>query len=102
MEAGDDASQITVGRSLGVAPATMSESVQLHVQKGLLEQVPSTTDRRVRILRLTPSAQEVMGKLREVLRASEETLVRGLTDSECNFIAAELDRVIANLDSSAP
>ena len=100
MEEGGHASQIAVARSLGVAPATMSESVQAHIEKGYLNRTASPKDGRVKLLSLTERSISIMDEIRTVLRSTEDRLSQGLSDDECNFVVAELDRVLANLEGS--
>ncbi len=96
--AGDQASQVEVARRVGVSPATLSESVSDHVAKGLLEQIPSSGDRRVKILRLTKKAD---GKFREILglvQECEELMVRGLSAKDVESCAKTLDQMIHRLE----
>jgi len=91
---GQNASQIEVAKRLGVTAATLSESVYSHVQRGLLEQVASRKDRRVKVLRLTDSAKTLMRQIRKYVNESETVLSQGLTEKEANQLAALLDKVL--------
>jgi len=76
-------SQVEVARRLGVTPATLSETVFAHVQRGLLDQVPSSTDRRAEI------------------EQCEAVMRNGLSDKEVAQLLGLLGRVATNLESSA-
>lgn len=97
--AGASASQVEIARRLGISPATLSETVQVHIRRGLLDQAPSTTDRRVKILRLTKSSSS---KLKEVVRLLDELeaeMLRGISPSALRQAMAVLDQVIENVEN---
>jgi len=98
--AGDKASQIEVATRLGVTAATLSESVQNHVDRGLLLQSPSPHDKRVRILTLTTKAEEIIRQIRGLVFESDEVMTRGVLPGELATTAKVLDRVLANLESA--
>lgn len=60
----DEISQTDLGQEMGLAPATLSESVSEHVRLGLLRQVTSPTDKRVKLISVTAEGTR---KLRQVL-----------------------------------
>jgi len=96
--AGDNGSQIDVARQLGVTAATLSESVQNHVERGLLTQSPSEQDRRVKRLSLTDKSRELLFKIKDLVLQSEETMSRGVLPHELAMTAKVLDRVLENLE----
>lgn len=98
--AGDDASQIEVARRLGVTAATLSESVQNHVDRDLLSQTQSDRDKRVKILALTPASKELLYRIRDLILQSEEAMTRGLLPHELSEVAKVLERVALNLESA--
>lgn len=65
----EEVSQAEVARRLGIAPASLCEAVQSACRKGLIEQSPSPTDRRVKNLRLTARGR---ASLRLALQEVEE------------------------------
>ena len=98
--AGKKASQVEVARRLGVTAATLSETVFAHVQKDLLEQVPSHRDRRVKVLQLTERAKAMMRQIKRLVAESESALAQGLRSGEADQLAALLDRVLASLEGA--
>jgi DNA-binding MarR family transcriptional regulator len=98
--AGEDASQIEIARRLGVSPATLSETVQVHIKRKLLEQTPSTVDRRVKILTLTKSANSKLRDVRELLESLEETMLKNMSGSTVKSTFAALDDAIENVQKS--
>lgn len=98
--AGEEASQIAVARSLGVTAATLSESVQNHVEKGLIRQTNSKKDGRVKVLLLTAKAKKVLQKIRDIVIESEDTMTRGLLPHEISAACMVLDRIAQNFEVS--
>ncbi len=98
--AGEEASQIEVARRLGVTAATLSESVQNHVAKGLIRQTNSKKDGRVKVLVLTAKTTRVLQKIRDLVVASEETMTRGLLPHELSAACIVLDRIEQNFESA--
>lgn len=96
--AGSNASQAEVANRLGVAPATLSESVTKHVSLGLLEQVPSSLDKRKKILQLTSQGKRTMGKVKEIVEKCEEKLGEGLKVQDRKTVARVLDHMMMNLE----
>lgn len=98
--AGENASQIEVARQLGVTAATLSESVQIHIDKGLIKQTKSKTDGRVKLLLLTAKATKILQKIRDLVMSSEETMTRGLLPHELSSAMLVLDRIAQNFESA--
>lgn len=98
--AGRAASQVEVARRLGVTPATLSETVFLHVKRGLLEQVTSSRDRRVKVLRLTPDAKTLMRQIKRLLEESESLMTAGIGQEDSANAARILDRLRENLETA--
>lgn len=96
--AGDLASQAEVARRLGVAPATLSESVAHHVEDGFIQQVPSKKDKRVKVLKLTPQAKRVMTKVTKLIQDCEASMCAGVKEREAKIVARTLDQMIENLE----
>ncbi len=98
--AGGDATQNDIARRLGISAATLSETVQVHVRKGLLEQTVSETDRRVKVLRLTKSANNSMKDIRKVLGKLEDIMVADIAGASLRGGLAVLDAAITNVEES--
>ena len=98
--AGDGASQIEVARRLGVTAATLSESVQLHVERGLLVQASSEKDKRVRLLKLTPESERIVRRIMDLVVEADEAMAKGVLPSEMSQTTRVLDRVMQNLETA--
>lgn len=99
MAAGDSASQAEVARRLAIAPATLSESVQIHVENGLLTQEASPGDRRKKVLRLTPAAKKKMTEVGKYVQELEATMASGLSNEQRINLEKVLEKVVNNLES---
>ena len=97
-EAGD--TQNRIADRLGIKPATMSEAVFNHVQKGLLEQTTNGSDRRAKALRLTPKGRKLVESIQEGLGEAEAALAKGFSVSETRELAAVFDRMLKNLEEN--
>ncbi|MBS1723170.1 MAG: winged helix DNA-binding protein [Armatimonadetes bacterium] len=96
--AGKRASQVEVARRIGVTAATLSETVYNHVKSGLLQQVPSERDRRVKILQLTEESKAMMRQIKRQIGEVEVLMTHGLSERQSSELASLLDKVLANLE----
>ncbi len=99
--AGDEASQADVARRLGVTPATLSEAVTAHTKRGLLEQVPSGRDRRVKLLALTGRAKKILNAVLEEASVVEEKMVADLSKKDIAALLKLLDQCIDSVEPTA-
>lgn len=97
---GDEASQAEVARRLGVAPATLSESVQSHIKQGLLDRKPSTTDKRLKILVLTNQGKRLMGQIRTLVAECEDLMTKNLKDKDAIKCEQILDEMVTSLEKA--
>jgi len=97
-----DASQAVIAERLGISAATLSESVTLHVQRGLLTQTLSSADRRVKTLALTKEAEKIVTKIRGLVKECAELMADGIPTSKLESCAKVLDDMAARLERSLP
>ena len=97
---GEGASQIDIARRLGISPATLSETVQTHIRKGLLEQTTSKQDRRVKLLRLTKSSNSKLKDVRKLLNDLEEIMLEDVSGSTFRSALSVLDLAIQNVEKT--
>lgn len=99
---GKPISQAEVARRLEITPATLCEQVAVLVRKGLIEQVPSTRDARVKNLRIQPMGKQLLQKMVKEFVFVEKEMVKGISPRELTLVADVLDKMIANLEPDAP
>jgi DNA-binding MarR family transcriptional regulator len=94
--AGDEGrSQQALGDALQIPPSRMVALVDALEQRGLLMRQPSPNDRRVRTLHLTQEGRRLLGEIREISRAHEQQLCRGLQPAEREQLLTLLGRIAA-------
>ncbi|MBS1706327.1 MAG: winged helix-turn-helix transcriptional regulator [Armatimonadetes bacterium] len=98
--AGTEASQAEVARRLGVTPATLSESVTQHVEKGLLEQTKNSSDKRLKVLVLTKKATKVLSQVMNLLEDVEKVMVSGVGENTGASALKALDKMAKNLEKA--
>ena len=81
----------------GITRSTASKVVNLMVQKGLVEQQSVPEDKRLKRLVLTERAQQVKRLMEEDHRKFEQTLRKGLSESDVRTLFSLLDRLKENL-----
>jgi len=91
------ASQAEIARRLGISPATLSESVRSHVTRELIEQVESLTDRRVKLLKLTPTAAKNLKSVKDVLEEIERKILKDVKKGELKTCCETLDNAIIRM-----
>jgi len=96
--AGEGASQIDIARRLGIAPATLSETVQIQVNDGMLEQVTSKSDRRVKSLVLTEAAKSKLEEVRKMIQKLEQAMLANLSSSNLKTTLSTLESVLGNVE----
>lgn len=89
------ASQQELARALGVAPSRVVVLVDELEEKGLVERVRSTRDRRVSELHTPAGAAARLARVRKIVRDHDAALTASLTDEEQGQLLALLDKVTA-------
>ena len=97
---GEKVSQIEIARRLGISPATLSETVASHLKKGLLEQVTSKKDRRVKFLRLTKNSNAKLKDVRKLLNNLEDVMLAGVGKSNQGIALSVLEVAIQNIENT--
>ena len=78
-------------------PAALGRSLDRLEVRGWAERRPRPGDRRARTLAISPKARAHLPLLRKMVRESELTALKGLSQDETRLLVRALDRVIANL-----
>ncbi len=85
-------------RQLHVAQSTAAGIVARLEQKGFIEAFNSPTDRRIKMLRLTPAGESCCQLADQYMAQSEERLLSGLTEIERTVFFALLEKILKNLE----
>jgi len=84
-------------RRLHVAQSTAAGIVARLEQKGFVEGFGDASDRRIKMLRITPAGEECCQLADQYMAVSEETLLPGLTEAERTTFFALMERVASKL-----
>jgi len=89
----DGASQASLARRLRVSAPTLSEAVHAAEEKGFLVASKSTTDKRLRVIKLTSVGQRAVEQAVKALNLLEMQVVEELEDREVRAAVLVLKRV---------
>lgn len=80
-------------KKMGVAQSTTAGLVKRSGEKGFVECFEDSTDRRVKLARITEKGLAVCADTEENIRRSEERMVKLLTEDEVNTLVCLLQKV---------
>ncbi len=86
---------------LGIDPASTSQMVERLARRGLLEQAVQPTDRRARLLSVTPLGAQLRARLRPDLLAAQDKVLSVLSPEEQETLLELLARVVEGNDAYA-
>ena len=87
-----------------VKPPTMSRSVSLLVEKGLVERIVPAQNRRQTMVKLTNKGKHALAKMKGQAQHHVAAVLASLDDAECKKVHAGLEilaRVLGAADSSS-
>lgn len=85
-------------RRLHVAQSTAAGIVSRLEQKGFVEGFGDASDRRIKLLRITPDGEDCCRRADQSMAETEVTLLRGLTEKEHSALLDLLKKVAQNLE----
>jgi DNA-binding MarR family transcriptional regulator len=91
--ASDGASQQEVATRLGMFPSRLVALVDELQERGLVERVENSRDRRTYALRLTREGRDLLERIGRVAREHQESLLASLSAEERDQLAALLRRI---------
>lgn len=96
----EEVSQAEVARRLGIAPASLCEAVQSASRKGLIEQSPSPTDRRVKNLRLTARGRSCLRLALQEVEELDREASASLSNQALKSALSAIDKVTEAIGTS--
>ena len=93
--------QIELANRVGVEGATMVAMLDRLAKAGLIERVPSETDRRVKLVTLTPAGAKLYDKVQTEAKAVRRQLLSGI-DPKLLLAATELLESLQSVVEEAP
>jgi DNA-binding MarR family transcriptional regulator len=92
-------SQAELTRWLGVEPPTTAKMLERMEKAGIVERVPSQTDRRVTLVSLTAEGRAIHQRVQNVWSDLERVTVAGLTPGEVQQLERLMRHMISNLQN---
>jgi DNA-binding MarR family transcriptional regulator len=87
-------SQISLGQSIGIDKATMVKLIDDLENKKWLERTTSTTDRRIKHIRLSPKGHDFLKLMGALCQDAEDEFLHKLTEKERQQFKALLQKLL--------
>lgn len=94
IDAAEGRSQQAIGEAIQVPPSRMVALVDELEQRGLVERRPNPDDRRIRALYLTRRGRSALTRGREIARAHEAEITRGMSDADRARLTRLLQKMV--------
>jgi MarR family transcriptional regulator, transcriptional regulator for hemolysin len=88
--------QKELAEMVGLDKTTMVVTLDELERAGFAERVPSTTDRRARIIRITPAGKRVVGKGKVIVQEIQDDVLAALPASDAKSLMAALERLVGD------
>ena len=96
---GDGTRQKDLAASVGIEGPSLVRLLDTLIDKGFLERSEDTSDRRAKLLRLTPAGQKVVARIQETVSALENDLLSPFSDGEIAQMAEFVERLESSVAS---
>lgn len=90
---GDGISQSELAAAIGIDGSSLVRLIDMLVAQDLVERQPHPTDRRIRLLHLTPAGRTKVQAIRKRLIALEDELLAGLDDHTIETLVTAFDTI---------
>ena len=97
----DGIRQAALAERMSIEPMTLVNFLDRLEARGWIAREPDPSDRRAKIVRVTPAAAPLVEKLQAMAREVRRQAVAGLSEREIEAVNRALERMRANLASSA-
>ena len=89
-----------IAESVGISKGTLTGVAKTLAARGLIERIPSTTDRRLVNLRLSPAGIELMERIYPEFNQTESRIVEDLDTRELSAMTQALRTLVETSESS--
>ena len=93
--------QITLSAAVGVDRTSGADVIKRLARRGLLTRMPSTVDRRAKVVRITPEGHDLVEQIFPCMVRSQERFISPLSDAEQAQFNSLLTRLIEANDSAS-
>jgi DNA-binding MarR family transcriptional regulator len=94
VDAAEGRSQQAIGEAIEVPASRMVALVDELEQRGMVERRPHPTDRRIRTLYLTANGRETLARGREIAKAHERDLTKGMPAADRKRLTRYLQEIV--------
>jgi DNA-binding MarR family transcriptional regulator len=94
VDAAEGRSQQAIGEAIEVPASRMVALVDELEQRGLVERRPHPTDRRIRTLYLTAKGRKTLARGREIAKAHERDLTKGMPAADRKRLTKYLQEIV--------
>ena len=95
---GDTVNQTELADRIGVEQPTLGRVLRDLEAEGLIERASGSSDRRAKVIRLTPAAKPVMKQINRIQDAVRARLLRGIDPADLAVSMAVFAQILANID----
>jgi MarR family transcriptional regulator for hemolysin len=95
---GDSVNQTELADRIGVEQPTLGRVLMDLEHEGLIERVVGS-DRRAKVIRLTPAARPLMRQINRIQESVRERLLRGIEEHELQTCMSVFARILDNFDA---
>ena len=95
---GDAVTQSELAERMGVEGPTLVRMLNRLEQEGLVERREAPTDRRAKIIHLTPAAEQVMSQIAELSGPYRDDILQDISAEELRVCLSVFDRLMTRLE----
>ena len=101
MYSGRALDQITLSTAVGIDRTSGADVIKRLVRRGLVERIPSTEDRRAKLVHITGDGQALVRRMQPRMERAQERLISPLSPAERAMFNELIGKIIqANNDAS--
>lgn len=96
---GDGIRQKDLAASVGIEGPSIVRLLDTLIMKGLIQRSEDVTDRRAKLLCLTPEGRLIVTRIQEIMTALENKMLGSFDDNEISQMAQFIQRLESNLNN---
>lgn len=97
---GDGTRQKDLAASIGIEGPSLVRLLDTLIAKGLIERLEDVTDRRAKLLNLTPEGRVIVARIQETVTALENDLLCPFNDDEIARVAEFIERLESTVNEA--
>lgn len=97
---GENVRQKDLAASLGIEGPSLVRLIDTLVTKGFIERTEDVSDRRAKLLRITPSGLHLVVRIRQTVTDLEESLFSSINDEEILLLTGLIQRLESSVNNA--